>query len=115
MFYNGDCGLGKFRHQFKGRVRVVKIIEGEFLALKLCRAHNARTVRAVCINSRLLMRVFAITQDIKPRGGDRDRGRKNFSSLLRKPGRHGRIIRRGCGIGFARQFFTLVKRCAALR
>jgi hypothetical protein len=60
----GAIGGGEFRHQFKGRVGVVDVVVGQFLALPLLRGGHAGAVGAVGIEGGLLVRVFAIAQGL---------------------------------------------------
>ncbi|MPL60780.1 hypothetical protein SDC9_06342 [bioreactor metagenome] len=97
-------GLGaEFGDEFKGRVGVVDVVVGQFLALQLFRRGNARAVRAVEVEGRLLVRVLAIAQGLGEGAGEGAPARRVLVDRARHPGADRRVIGRGAGIGDLRE------------
>ena len=97
---------GKLGHQFKRRVGVVDVVVGQFLALPLAGGGHPRTRRAVGVERRPLMRVFAITQTLRQPPREHPAARRCILERPGHPARHCRIIGGGPAKGGQRQFLA---------
>ena len=55
-------GRCEFTHQLKGRIGVVDVVVGEFLALQLLGGRHANALGAIGVEGRVLVRVLTIAQ-----------------------------------------------------
>ncbi len=75
----------KLGYQFERCIRIIQVIERQFLTLKLGCGGNARTVFTVGIERSLLMRVFTVTQGLFQFGRNIQALREGFTKLASKP------------------------------
>ena len=105
MFDDRNGRRIKFGGKFKGRIRIIDIVIGKRLTLKLARIGHARTIRTIAVKRGLLMRVFAITQGIYADAGKA--GAFWQAGVIRcHPVGNCTVIGGGAGKGGRRQFLT---------
>src|SRR5438067_12234656 len=105
MFDNrtGRCRRIELRHELIGSVRIIDVVVGKLLALKLQRRGNAEALLMRRVERRLLVRVLAVPQLLAQGSGQAAPpgrfGDARFRGFFREPSRYRRIIGGGAGKG----------------
>ncbi len=101
MFDDGDARFGQFGDQLEGGIGIVDVIVRKLFALHLLGRRHAGAGVTRGIESRLLVRVFAVAQRLLQRAAEGELARGGFRHLTVEPGGNTGIIgpRAGEGAG----------------